>query len=56
MLKRGECSEEYLTELTTLGATMQTASKCGLGQSSPNVFLSIVEHDRSDVLNRARAN
>jgi len=55
MLKRGECSTGYLQELCDLGSTMQVASKCGLGQSSPNVFLSIVEHHRSEILDRAAA-
>ena len=32
----------YLAELKALGATMQVASKCGLGQTSPSAFLSIV--------------
>ena len=35
MLRRGECSTEYLHELCALGETMQVSSKCGLGQSSP---------------------
>jgi [NiFe] hydrogenase diaphorase moiety large subunit len=30
--------------LRQLAATMQTASKCGLGQSSPNAFLSILDN------------
>jgi len=29
------------------------ASKCGLGQSAPNAFLSIVEHFRDEILGRA---
>ncbi len=52
-LKRGECTEAYLRELCALGGTMQVASKCGLGQSSPNVFLSIVEHFGAELLDRA---
>jgi len=55
MLKRGECSTGYLNDLNALGETMQTASKCGLGQSSPNAFLSIVDHFRHEILGRARA-
>ncbi|MGD8452815.1 MAG: NADH-ubiquinone oxidoreductase-F iron-sulfur binding region domain-containing protein [Phycisphaerae bacterium] len=54
-LKRGECSSGYLRELCALGETMQVASKCGLGQSSPNAFLSIIEHFRHEVLGRACA-
>lgn len=49
-LRRGECTEERLDDLVRLGHTMQLASKCGLGQSSPNVFLSLVEHRRSELL------
>ena len=28
---------------------MQIASKCGLGQTSPNIFLSIVQHFREEI-------
>ena len=52
MLERGECSTTYLQELSTLGETMQLASKCGLGQSSPNAFLSIVEHFQDEIMGR----
>jgi len=55
MLKRGECSEEYLKDLMSLCGTMQVASKCGLGQSSPNVFLSILTQQMSAIVNRAPA-
>jgi [NiFe] hydrogenase diaphorase moiety large subunit len=52
MLKDGDCSMKYLKELCKLGETMQTASKCGLGQSSPNAFLSIVENFKSEIIGR----
>lgn len=52
MLERGECSSAYLRELVKLGETMQVASKCGLGQSSPNAFLSIVENFRDELMGR----
>lgn len=52
MLEDGRCSAAYLAELTKLGEVMQLASKCGLGQSSPNAFLSIVEHFRDEVMGR----
>jgi [NiFe] hydrogenase diaphorase moiety large subunit len=55
MLKRGECSEDYVKDLISLCGTMQVASKCGLGQSSPNVFLSILTNHKSAILNRAPA-
>jgi [NiFe] hydrogenase diaphorase moiety large subunit len=51
-LKDGTCSPKRLLDLTALGGTMQIASKCGLGQSSPNVFLSIVKHYQSEILAR----
>jgi [NiFe] hydrogenase diaphorase moiety large subunit len=54
-LRVGECTPEHLDELVRLGGTMQVASKCGLGQSSPNVFLSIVKNYRSEVLDRTPA-
>jgi [NiFe] hydrogenase diaphorase moiety large subunit len=52
-LKRGDLGSTELDALCELGKTMQVASKCGLGQSSPNVFLTIVEHYRSEILDRA---
>ena len=55
MLEFGECSTSYLKELVKLGETMQVASKCGLGQSSPNAFLSIVENFRDELMGRTVA-
>jgi [NiFe] hydrogenase diaphorase moiety large subunit len=52
MLKRGECSSSYLNELVKLGGTVQLASKCGLGQSSPTAFLSIVKNFKNELLGR----
>jgi len=52
MLEDGRCSVTYLNELKKLGETIQIASKCGLGQSSPNAFLSIVENFKSEILGR----
>ena len=54
-LQQGRCSTERLRELRQLGRTMQVASKCGLGQTSPNAFLSIVEHFPDEVLGRVEA-
>ncbi len=54
-LKKGECSSEQLLDLVGLGDTMQVASKCGLGQSSPNVFLSMVKYFGPEILDRAYA-
>ncbi|MDP8216217.1 MAG: NADH-ubiquinone oxidoreductase-F iron-sulfur binding region domain-containing protein [Candidatus Kaelpia imicola] len=42
MIKRGECNESYLKSLLSLSETMQLASKCGLGQSAPNIFVSVI--------------
>ena len=55
LLEYGECSTSYLKELVKLGETMQVASKCGLGQSSPNAFLSIVENFRDELMGRTVA-
>ena len=52
MLKEGRCSMSYLRELISLGETMQIASKCGLGQSSPNAFISIVNNFKDEILGR----
>jgi [NiFe] hydrogenase diaphorase moiety large subunit len=51
-LADGNCSMSYLKELCALSETMQLASKCGLGQSSPNAFLSIVEHFKDELMGR----
>ena len=53
MLEEGRCSAAYLNQLVSLGETIQTASKCGLGQSSANAFLSIVEHFKDEIMGRA---
>jgi [NiFe] hydrogenase diaphorase moiety large subunit len=52
MLEEGRCSVSYLNELIKLGHTIQIASKCGLGQSSPTAFLSIVENFKNEILGR----
>jgi [NiFe] hydrogenase diaphorase moiety large subunit len=52
MLRNGTCSMAYLKELCALGETMQLASKCGLGQSSPCAFLSVVENFREEIMGR----
>jgi [NiFe] hydrogenase diaphorase moiety large subunit len=51
-LKRGECTAVRLRELQQLGRTMQDASKCGLGQTSPNFFLSLVDQFGPEILDR----
>jgi [NiFe] hydrogenase diaphorase moiety large subunit len=53
MLEKGTCSMKYLNELCALGETMQLASKCGLGQSSPNALLSIVSNFKDELMGRS---
>jgi [NiFe] hydrogenase diaphorase moiety large subunit len=53
MLEHGTCTTKYLDELCALGESMQLASKCGLGQSSPNAFISIVKHFKDELMGRA---
>jgi len=53
MLREGRCSMHYIKELRLLGETMQVAAKCGLGQSSSNAFLSIVENFKDEIMGRA---
>jgi [NiFe] hydrogenase diaphorase moiety large subunit len=50
MLEKGICTHHYLNELIELGKTMQIASKCGLGQSSPNPFISIVTNFKDEIM------
>jgi len=52
MLKDGDCSITYLREIESLAETMQLASKCGLGQSSPNAFLSIISEFKHEIFGR----
>jgi [NiFe] hydrogenase diaphorase moiety large subunit len=52
MLQDGECSIEYIQTIQGLAETMQLASKCGLGQSSPNAFLSIIENFKNEIFGR----
>ncbi len=50
MIEKGECSVAYLKELLSLGETMRITSKCGLGQSSPNPFISILTTFGDEIL------
>ena len=52
LLKDGDCSIGYLREIESLAETMQLASKCGLGQSSPNAFLSIIQEFTHEIFGR----
>ena len=53
LLKQGDCPPEFLADVKQLSATMQVASKCGLGQSSPNAFLSILDGFSDEIFDRA---
>ncbi|MFA5012829.1 MAG: NADH-ubiquinone oxidoreductase-F iron-sulfur binding region domain-containing protein [Ignavibacteria bacterium] len=55
MIERGEFTFDYINKLKELGTTMQIASKCGLGQSSPNSFISILENFKDEILNKTEA-
>jgi len=55
LLREGRCSMKYLNELCKLGETMQLAAKCGLGQSSPCAFLSVVKNFRHEIMGRIPA-
>lgn len=50
LLKAGKCSKEYLDELVSLCGTMQLASKCALGQSSPNAFLAVIKDFNNEIM------
>ncbi len=49
-IEKGEFTFSYINDLKELGRTMQVASKCGLGQSSPNSFISILENFSEEIL------
>ncbi len=45
-----DSSDEGLDDLLGLCKTMQIASKCGLGQASPNIVLAATEHFRDEIV------
>lgn len=51
MLENGNYTFGYMNQLKELGKSMQIASKCGLGQSSPNAFISILENFKEEIFN-----
>ncbi len=53
LLKKGECPPQFLADVKALGQTMMVASKCGLGQTSPSAFLSILKGFEDEIINRA---
>ncbi len=48
----GKGSVAYLNKLKSLAETMQCSCVCGLGQSAPNAFLSIIANFSDEVLGR----
>jgi len=53
MIENGTYTFAHINKLKDLGKTMQVASKCGLGQSSPNPFISILENFNDEIFNSA---
>lgn len=49
MIEKGDYTFNYINKLKELARTMQVASKCGLGQSSPNPFLTILENFKDEI-------
>ncbi|HSL88765.1 MAG TPA: NADH-ubiquinone oxidoreductase-F iron-sulfur binding region domain-containing protein [Ignavibacteriaceae bacterium] len=52
MIEKNEYTFAHINKLKDLGRTMQVASKCGLGQSSPNPFISILENFKDEIFTR----
>ncbi|MBZ0198583.1 MAG: iron hydrogenase [Ignavibacteriaceae bacterium] len=55
-IESGDFTFGYINTLKELGKTMQVASKCGLGQSSPNPFISILENFKEEIFNSKNRN
>lgn len=51
-IENGDYTFSQINKLKELGRTMQAASKCGLGQSSPNSFISILENFKDEIFNQ----
>lgn len=47
-IKAKKCDKKYLHSLISLTETMQCASKCGLGQASPNIFVDLINKFKTD--------
>lgn len=52
MMEKGDFTFEYINKLKELGQVMQVSSKCGLGQSSPNSFITILDNFKDEILNK----
>lgn len=51
MIEKGTYTFAYINTLKNLARTMQVSSKCGLGQSSSNPFISILENFKEEIFN-----
>ncbi|MFA5803626.1 MAG: NADH-ubiquinone oxidoreductase-F iron-sulfur binding region domain-containing protein [Melioribacteraceae bacterium] len=51
LIENSKYTFSYINQLKELGRSMQVASKCGLGQSSPNSFISILENFKEEIFN-----
>lgn len=51
MIEKGKFTFNYINQLKDLGRSMQISSKCGLGQSSPNSFISILDNFKDEIFN-----
>jgi len=49
-VKNKKFGPKYLDDLKNMSETMKTAAKCGLGQSVPNSFNSIIDNFREEVI------
>ncbi len=52
-MKKGEFDRKELPKYFELAETMKLASKCGLGQSSPNPFVSIIQNFEEEIFENA---
>lgn len=53
-IENNEITFAYINSLKELGKTMQLACKCGLGQTSPNAFLTILENFKDEIFKYER--
>ena len=53
-IEKNESTFAYINSLKELGRTMQVACKCGLGQTSPNSFITILENFKNEIFKYER--
>jgi len=53
-IDKNEITFAYINSLKELGKTMQIACKCGLGQTSPNSFITILENFKDEIFKYER--